>query len=339
MQPFRFAIVGTGNISKTYFNAIKNLPEAEIVGVVSRSAERAREVARERDLPTWGTSLTQLDTDYDAVILALPNGLHRTAAVEAAELGKHVLTEKVLDISREGCDAMIQSCEQAKVKLAVAYQRRTSPDNQSVRQLLQSGQLGRPLAADLSVKFYRDQAYYDSGAYRGTRSIDGGGPFMQQAAHNLDIFTWFFGLPVEIKSVLGRLGHGRINVEDHGAALLRYDNGMLGTIVASTIAKPGFTGKLDLHTSKGSLTLDNDVITFWAMEGLANPSTREEPASHTGRSAAVTNTQGHEAIILDFVDAVRQDRPPLGSGRSAALATGLIAQIYDASGFYDSAES
>lgn len=168
----RFAIIGTGNIARTYVAAVEKLPGLEVVGFVSRSGRRpeyapgGHEVAR---------SLGEIRGNFDAVILATPPGLHHVDAIAAAELGKHVLTEKPLDVTRENMDAMITACRDAGVKLGVTYQRRMSPDNQAVKKLLDDGAMGRIYAADLSVKFYRDQAYYDSAPYRGTYDIDGGG--------------------------------------------------------------------------------------------------------------------------------------------------------------------
>lgn len=322
----RFVIVGTGNIARTYLNAVGRLPGTEIVGFISRGADRPdyaeaqHEIARE---------LEEIQADFEAVILATPPGLHHAGAIAAARLGKHVLTEKPLDVSIEHMDAMIDACRSSGVKLAVAYQRRMSPDNRALKQLLEKGALGKMYAADLSVKFWRDQAYYDSSPYRGTFAIDGGGPFVQQASHNIDIYTWYFGMPDDVVSMLGTFAH-EIEVEDHGACLLRHADGMIGTIIASTLARPGFRVRLEMHAERGSVVLENDVITTWAVDDLDNPSTKPEGAIHSGASVAVTDTAGHEAIIKDFIEAVRDDREPAVTGESARLATELILRIYKA---------
>lgn len=320
----RYVLVGTGNISNTYVAALSRLPGCELVGCVSR---RGRTLPAAPHLPCW-PELGAVDQPFDAVILATPNGLHHRGAIEAAALGKHVLTEKPLDITLAAMDEMTAACERAGVTLAVCYQRRTRPDNRAVKTLLASGELGRVFAVDLSAKFYRDQAYYDSGDYRGGLALDGGGPFMQQACHNLDIYTWFFGLPEQVVSMLGTFAH-RMEAEDHGAALMRHKDGMIGTVVASTAAKPGFSARMEVHTERGSFTLTDDVISLWAVEGLDNPSTPGERYQHDGAtSAAVTDTSAHEAIIEDFEAAVREGREPLAAPASARLTTELILSIY-----------
>ncbi|MFT5490394.1 MAG: UDP-N-acetyl-2-amino-2-deoxyglucuronate dehydrogenase [Limisphaerales bacterium] len=325
--PFRYVIVGSGNISRTYLKAIERSPGLELAGTVSRSG-RQIEGAPET-LPVF-PSITDVNVPFDAVILCTPNGLHHQGASEAAKLGKHVLTEKVLEISRENMDAMIGACEAAGVKLAVSYQRRMSPENQTLKKLLENGSLGRVFAADMRVKFWRDEAYYNSGAYRGGYEIDGGGPFLQQAAHNVDLFCWFFGMPEKIVSMLGTQIHD-IEVEDHGTALLRYADGMLGSITASSACKPGFAPILDIHTDKGTVVLINDEITTWEIEGVENPAAGKEFEVHSGAdSAAVEDTAGHEAILQDFAAAVRENRDPAVPASSGRLATDLVLQIYEA---------
>ena len=324
---FRFVLVGTGNIGGTYARAIEKLEDVEIAGAVSRSLRNPGY------LPPGAQVYPQLsavDVSYDAVILCTPNGLHHQGAMEAAHLGKHVLTEKVLDINAANMDAMIKTCADAGVNLGVSYQRRMSPDNVAIKALLEKGALGRVFAADMRVKFYRDMAYYDSGDYRGGFAIDGGGPFIQQAAHNVDVYVWFFGMPSRVVSMLDTFTH-EIEVEDHGIALLRYESGMIGSITASTATKPGFAPILELHAEKGSCVMENDEITLWEMEGLENPSKKTEFEVHSGAdSAAVADTAGHEAIISDFVSAARDGREPAVPASSGRLATDLVTQIYAA---------
>jgi UDP-N-acetyl-2-amino-2-deoxyglucuronate dehydrogenase len=319
----KYIILGTGNISNTYVAALKNIQGSTLVGCISRSKKHPTSAP---DLPCW-ESLSQVDIPFDAVIITTPNGLHHKGAIEAAALKKHVLIEKPLDITRDAMNAMIQSCDKAGVTLAVTYQRRTAPDNQALYKLFSTNAFGRIYAADLSCKFWRDQSYYDSGDYRGGISIDGGGPFIQQACHSIDLYIWFFGMPAEVTSMLGTFAHN-IEGEDHGAALLRHSNGMIGTIVASTVAYPGYPARLEVLCEKGSFVTTDDTITQWNIESIPNPSTASEVPSDTLRTAVVANTVRHEAIISDFEDAIRNKRQPLAGAESSRLTTELILQIY-----------
>ncbi len=328
---FRFALVGSGNIANTYVAALRAVPGALLAAVVSRSGRLPTEL-RPSETVVVKRSLRDAAGLVDGVILATPNGLHHAGAVEAAALGRHVLTEKPVATTTTGADEAISACRAAGVTLGVCYQRRMSPDNRAVKALLAAGTLGRVFAADMTVKFYREQSYYDGASYRGTRAVDGGGAFMQQGCHQADLYCWFFGLPAEVRAATATLAH-RMESEDHGAALLVHENGMIGTFVASTLARPGFPPRVEIHAEAGSIVMVNDAITEWLVEGVANPARPGSVDLHSGAGAggaAVTETAGHEAIIADFIDAVRTGRPPAASGADARLATDLILRIYRA---------
>ena len=245
-------------------------------------------------------------------------------------MGRHVLTEKPLEVTLKAADRSIAACRRAGVALGVCLPRRMRPDNAAVKKLLEAGKLGRLYAVDLAVKYHREQAYYDSAPYRGGRALDGGGPFMQQAFHQVDLYVWLFGMPRHVKSCIATLAH-RIEVEDHGAAVLGHEGGMIGTIMASTVARPGFPSRMEIHAEAGSLVLENDVITRWMVEGVENPSRPDQGAVHSGAGAAgavVTDTSGHEAILADFIHAVREGRPPAITGENARRSTELVLRIY-----------
>lgn len=319
----RYVIIGSGNISNTYVQAISEIG-GEPAGVVSRSG---RSPASHPALHSWRT-LGDVDLTYDAVCVTTPNGLHHEGIIAAAHRGKHVLCEKPLDISIEAMDAAISACRDADVTLAVAFQHRTAPDNRAIKQLLDQNAFGRVFAVDLAAKFYRPQSYYDSGDYRGGLAIDGGGPFMQQACHNLDIYTWFFGLPRQVVSMLDTYTHD-IEAEDHGAALMRHENGLIGSVVASTATRPGFAARMEVYSEKGSFTLTDDVISHWSVEGVENPTDPNFVYTHDGAtSAAVTDTTAHQEILRDFENAVKTGVTPIGNAESVRLTTELILMIY-----------
>lgn len=333
MEPVKFVLVGTGNIANTYVSATSKVNQARIVAVVSRSLERARKYADEKGLGAPADSLASVSVGYDAVMLATPNGLHHRDSIEAASLGKHVLTEKPLDVTLKNMDSMIKACCKAEVCLGVSYQRRMSPANIALKKILDDGLLGKVYAADLAVKFYRGQDYYDSADWRGTLEIDGGGPFIQQASHNVDTITWFFGLPARVSAKTALLAHSGIEVEDHGAAILTYPDGMIGTIIASTVSKPGYPVRLEIHAEKGSVLTVNDEIVTWDVEGAVQPEVETAEAIHSGAGAggvAVTDTSGHEAIIRDFCYAVRKKRDPAVNGEEGRKTGLLIDTIYRA---------
>ena len=146
----KYVIVGTGIISSTYVHAIAEIGGSEMVACISRSGQG---LAADLEIPTW-PELESVPLDYDAVIIATPNGLHCEGIIAAANHGKHVITEKPLGINVDEMDRAIAACEEAGVTLAVAYQRRTAPDNKAIKRLIDQGALGRIFAVDLAAKFY-----------------------------------------------------------------------------------------------------------------------------------------------------------------------------------------
>ncbi|MCP3966001.1 MAG: Gfo/Idh/MocA family oxidoreductase [Lentisphaerae bacterium] len=326
METFRFVIIGTGNISKTYLNAIEKLKNIETVGFISRNLHLPEGISNK--LPVTA-DLNTFPGEFDGVIIATPNGLHHKWAVAAAQMGKHVLAEKPLDISLKAMNQMIDACKANNVKLGCAYQYRTNVDNMIVKELLDQKAFGKIIAADYKIKCWREQSYYDSAAYRGGYEIDGGGPFIQQACHQVDIYGWFFGRPVRTVSMLGTFLHD-MEAEDHGVAILQHENGMIGTIEASTCASPGFAPELYIHTEKGTIVMTNGMISEWHIDDIPNPSKEAVRQMHSGAgSAAVEETSGHERIVEDFVDAVRTNRQPIVSGEEARLATEIVLGIYN----------
>lgn len=322
----KFAIIGSGNIASTYISAIQKIDNAEAVAIISRNTQN---LPNFNGLPIF-QSLSEINIDFDAVIICTPNGYHHIGAIEAAKLGKHVLCEKPIDITLESIDKMIATCKENKVQLGVAYQRRFSSDNPIIKKLLEKNKLGKIFSVDLSIKNYRDDAYYNSSPYRGTYNIDGGGPFIQQASHYIDLYYWYFGKPTKLVSQLGTFVHD-LEVEDHGAAICLHDSGMIGTITASTATKPGFPAKMEIYSDKGYVILENDIITDWDIEGVENPTMQaSNENTHTGAAtAAVDDTTNHELIINDFINAINTNGQPLVTGESARNATEIILDIYN----------
>lgn len=324
---FRFVIIGTGNISGTYYNSIKNIKEAEITGFVSRSLKKPSYI-NSPDNFEIADSLENIKSDFDAVIICTPNSYHHTNAIAAAELGKHVLTEKPLDITIEAMDTMINKCREKNVKLGVAYQRRLSGDNPVIKKLIEGKKLGRIFSVDLSVKNYRDDNYYSSSSYRGTYSIDGGGPFIQQASHYIDLYCWLFGKPEKIVSKVGTFVHN-IESEDHGAAIFLHNDGMIGTVTASTATKPGFPAKLEIYSDKGFAIIENDEITKWDFENVPLQKNINDKNKHTGAATHLVNdTSNHEKIIIDFINAVKENKEPLINGEEGRITTEVVLEIY-----------
>ncbi|MHC4647409.1 MAG: Gfo/Idh/MocA family protein, partial [Planctomycetota bacterium] len=167
-------------------------------------------------------------------------------------------------------DAMTAACESVGVKLGCAFQHRTADHNKAAYEAVRSGRLGKIYIANSFLKKYRGQEYYDSAAWRGTWELDGGGPFIQQAAHTLDLMVWMMGRAKSVFAQTATVAHD-IEVEDMGHAIVEYEDGARGVLEASTVIKPGYPNRIEIHGEKGSIILTDSEIVDWSVEGLEAP--------------------------------------------------------------------
>lgn len=292
-----FAVIGCGMISKFHISAISRIEEAYLAGVYDASRERAEGTAAEHGVRAYG-SLEEIweDKAVDAVCICTPSGLHGAAACEALAHDCHVLVEKPMALTLEDCDKMLRLAGERHVKLSVVSQLRFSPAVQQARRLLESGALGRLLNADLHMKYFRSQEYYDSGGWRGTWAMDGGGALMNQGIHGVDLLLYLAGPAASVYGRAATLAR-RIEVEDTLSAVALFESGALGVIQADTAVYPGFPRRIELCGDKGSVILEEDKIVCAVFEGELPEgiSVRETEGDAGGEGAGVGDTAGEGA--------------------------------------------
>ena len=230
-------------IAEFHTRAINEIENARVVGSLepqrrptpTRSPGWPREAVRPSTIWTHCWRIPELDV----VCICTPSGAHMEPAVQAARAGKHVVVEKPLEITLPRCDAIIAACDAAGVRLCTIFPSRFTPANLRLKEAIDLGRFGRLTLGDTHVKWWRTQQYYDSGGWRGTWQLDGGGALMNQAIHNVDLLYWLMGDVASITALTATLAHERIEVEDTAVAALRFKNGALGVIEAATSAYPG----------------------------------------------------------------------------------------------------
>jgi UDP-N-acetyl-2-amino-2-deoxyglucuronate dehydrogenase len=327
----RFGIVGTGMIGRYHAEGIRETDGAELVAVCRGSREGAEAAAREYGVPCE-TSYESLlaRPDVDAVCLCTPSGMHAAQTLAAAAAGKHVLVEKPMALTMADADAMIGACRSAGVRLSVALQRRTDPTFRAVREAIEAGDLGRMVLGTASVPYVRPQSYYDSAAWRGTWALDGGGALMNQGIHLADLLVWFMGDPVEVSAGQGTLTHA-IEVEDCVTASLRFANGALGALVATTAAAPGFPHRVEVYGSRGGVQMEGEDVVRW--QGEAPPRVAPGPpapaAAGAGASPAGIKAAGHVRLVADLVASIRDGRPVLVPGEEGRRSLALVLAVYE----------
>lgn len=331
-----FGIIGCGMISKFHARAIADVRGAKAVACCSRNPERTEEFAAEFGLRPY-TSLSRMlaDQDVDAVTICTPSGAHLEPTLAAAKAGKHVIVEKPLEITLPRCDRAIRACEKAGVRLATIFPSRFHDSSVKMKRAIDDGRFGRLTMGDAYVKWWRTQEYYDSGAWRGTWDLDGGGALMNQAIHTVDLLTWLMGPVAEVTALTATLAHERIEVEDTAVATLRFANGALGVIQATTAAYPGYLKRIEIHGDAGSAVLEEEDLKAWdfAKPTRADKKIVEEMAKSrsTGGGAsdpAAIGHHGHALQIKDFVDAIQKNRSPAIDGREGRRSVEIIRAIY-----------
>jgi predicted dehydrogenase len=363
----RFALVGCGVIAPTHVRALQQLAgRVELVAVSDVVPEHAAALAAEFGLRAVDYGAVLADPTIDAVTVCTPSGLHADVGVPALLAGKHVVVEKPMEVTVEACDRLLSAQQASGTTLGVICQHRFDPAAALVKKTIDDGDLGRLVLADCRVAWYRTQEYYDSGSWRGTWELDGGGCLMNQGVHTLDLLRWICG-PVRSVYAQSRIAtHQRIEVEDVVCATVEFENDAVGTVVASTSAYPGFPARLAIHGSNGSAVIEGDRLATLAVVGreplggetanahalqvamggtrAATSAVRQAAsrASAAASDAAASDAvpvdpadvwgEAHRLQLLDVVDAVEQGRRPLVDGAEGRASVEFVRAIYRSAG-------
>ncbi|MDI1243600.1 MAG: Gfo/Idh/MocA family oxidoreductase [bacterium] len=316
----RWGIIGAGDIvRKRVAPAIRDLPNCELTAIARANADRAEEFAREFGAKRWYANWRGLlgDAEIDAVYIATPVYLHAPQTIAAAEAGKHVLCEKPMAMSAAECDTMIAACAANGVKLGIAYYRRFYPVLSRVRELITSGELGRPVAAQINSFEYVDIAPDDPRHWFLEKAKNGGGPMMDFGCHRLEVLANLFGTVRRMSSLTANIEWKDREVEDTAVATLEFDAGPIATVTVTHGAlEPQDT--LDIFFTSGSIhipVLNRGDIRIVSKSGEKNESL-----------PAAANTD--EPLIADFTEAVLNDRGPTVGGETGREIARLIDEIY-----------
>jgi len=332
------AILGAGMVADYHCQAIAANAAlgARLVAVGHYNPDRFAEICAQFGVPCLSQDELLADPAVDVVCICTPSGQHATQTIAAANAGKHVLVEKPMALSLTDADAMIAACGRTGVKLGVTLQRRAEPLFQHIHSAIQAGDLGGLTLCVVTVPYYRAQAYYDQADWRGTWALDGGGVLMNQGIHLVDLLVWYMGDPVEVQAQANTL-HRDIEVEDTLAATLRFANGALATITATTTVTPGFPHRIEIYGTQGGIQVEGDILGRWQ---VADPDKATVKAPQIGAAAGAgaggdprgIAPTGHIAIVRDFIHALRQDRAPLVDGAEGRRSLAAVLAIYQAAG-------
>lgn len=311
----RFGLIGTGGGGHLFAGALAGRPGgAELVAVCSRNRQKATEFGSVYGVTDVFTNWRDLvRADIDAVCLASPTGDHARMAIEAAAQGLHILTEKPIATTVADADLMIEACERAGVTLGCIYMYRFLDTALRMKEAITVGLIGRPLIAECSGLFFRDQPYYDSGEWRGRWESEGGGSLVTQTSHTLDLMLWMLGDVEEVAAFYSTSPLHRIEVEDITVGLLRFASGALGTLLSTTAAVPPQTRYLTVRGTEGTVSLVDDRLGQWDVPGGPSPEIVElmnagpVDRGDTLTQAGFADSSLHHLQMEDFVTAIAED--------------------------------
>lgn len=351
-EPVGVAVVGAGVIARVHARVAVAHPALRLAVVVGRSPQPAEALADHVSHVLGAERPLVLDLDealgrpdVEVVVVTTPSGSHASIAQEAVRAGKHVLIEKPVDVQLARARTIARLAEEARTRgqvVSVVSQHRFAPAVVAVKRAVDSGRLGRISSATATVAWWRDQAYYDSGDWRGTWEHDGGGALTNQGVHTVDLLLHLLGRPAEVFGWTGLLAHEGVEVEDVAAAVVRFESGALATLLATTAAYPENATRLQVHGSSGSAWLQDGRLEYFHAADAAAPGhgasgqdARNQAALEVPeRDDAPVASQDDELFPRlqrqweDVVGAIRQGREPAVTVAQATDALALSRAVY-----------
>jgi predicted dehydrogenase len=328
-------------MGKHHARAIDSAKGAKLIAVCDIDEQRLNQVVEQHGVKGYENYDDMLkDDEIEVINVCTPSGTHVDMAIPAIEAGKNVIVEKPVDIKIDKIDKLIEVGKKAGVKMSGIFQSRTTPMNKRIKDAIDKGRLGKLIGVHAILPWYRKQSYYQGphGSWKGTWDMDGGGSVMNQGVHTVDLLQWLAG---RVKSVVGAFGvfaHD-IEAEDKAVAVLKFENGALGTLTTTTCAYPGLSQIALIHGDRGTISWGEGNLSAWKIQGerekeeeaemlnLYGP--REKRDETTASDPMAVGSSGHVGMVEDMVQAILEDREPMITIESAKHAVEIVNAIYE----------
>ena len=325
----RFALAGCGRIASNHIESVgRHSERAEWVAVCDSDAA-ALAAAVQRTGARGYASYTQMleQAAADCVVLATPSGQHPAQASEAAQAGRHVMTEKPMATRWADGLAMVKACDDAGVRLFVVKQNRRNRTLQLLRQAIGQGRFGRVYMVTVNVFWSRPQSYYDSAAWRGTWEFDGGA-FMNQASHYVDLLDWLIGPVESVMAYTGTLARN-IEVEDTGVAALKWRNGAMGSINVTMLAHPkNYEGSITVLGETGTVRIGGVAVNQIEHWEFAQPHEMDQHLDDASYQTTSVYGFGHPLYYDNVIRTLRGECEPETDGREGLKSLELLIAMY-----------
>ncbi len=325
MSRLRIGIVGLGMAVTPHARGLLDLQdEVEVAGAYSPSAERRAAFGAHFPFPLRDDLEALLaDESVVAMLVLTPANTHLDIARRCAQAGKHILLEKPLEITTARAQDLIATCRAAGVTLGIVLQHRFKPAAVALAEHLASGRMGEIVGCSTVIRLWRPQRYYDEPG-RGSFARDGGGVLLSQGIHTLDLMLSLAGPVTEVCGYALTSPVHRMETEDMVCAAVRFANGAVGTIDATTAAYPGFPERIELICRHATASLVGTALDIAWHDGTRTTTDPDRSAGGTGADPMAFPHDYHRAVMADFAEAIRQKRPPRITGEEALRVHHLI---------------
>lgn len=324
-----FAIVGCGFIAKKHATAINAINGAKLVAVCDKVPNTMEYYVKEYGAVPYIDLENMLEKELiDIVCICTPSGFHAAIAIQVSNAKKHIILEKPIAMSLEDTDRIIEASERNNVKLAVVHPNRYRPVVRELRKILDLNLLGKISHANATVNWNRNQEYYDQAPWRGTKEHDGG-VLMNQAIHNIDLLLWFMGKPEQVFSMeTTRLRN--IEAEDVSVGVIKFESGALGSVEASTTVFPkNYEESITIFGEKGTIKIGGANALYFQHLVIDGKTEEELECLKESIKKDPWGTPGHQWIIEDMVQAIKEDRNPAVTGKDGRRALELVLSFYE----------
>ncbi|HAQ19851.1 MAG TPA: oxidoreductase [Prolixibacteraceae bacterium] len=345
-MPINVAIIGCAKIAHIHAKAILQIPELSFKAVWSRTPESAQKFVDQYGVKSYSSIPEMIrNEDIQMAIVCNAHPYHADVSIQAMEAGAHVLIEKPLASTLQDCDLIIEAARRTGRKAGVISQRRWYQPIVRMKKAIDEGKIGIPMLGTIQMLGWRDQAYYESDAWRGSWKLEGGGVLVNQSPHQLDLLQWLMGDIDEVFGYWSNLNHPYIEVEDTAVAIVRFKNGGLGNILVSNSQKPGIYGKVHIHGSNGATVgaqpeggamfiagkttiAEPPKLDLWTVPGEEHLMEEWNKADSDEFHSVDSMTWYFKQQLEDFKDAILCDREPLVTAEEGRKTVELFTAIY-----------
>jgi len=327
------ALVGCGRIAQRHSELLGSglVGGARLAAVCDRRIEKAKEIAVRHKVPAFGDmdEMMQNCRPIDVVSILTPSGLHAEHAMRLAKYGCHLIVEKPMALTLEDADAMIKECTERGIRMFVVKQNRFNVPVLKLREAIEEGRFGKLVLGTVRVRWCRTQEYYDAAEWRGTWALDGG-VLTNQASHHIDLLEWLLG---DVESVFAKSVTALVDIEaeDTGVAILKFKNGALGVIEATTATRPkDLEGSISILGEKGSVVVGGFAVNEMEVWQFTEPQIGDaEILKKFSTNPPDVYGFGHKAYYEHVVDCIQKNRKALVDGLEGRKSLELITAMYE----------